>query len=62
MKMQNDNNLKVSVSCSTAERDRRKKSLVNLLLFNAAARSYTVDGEGNMILLPKAAGDSKEHK
>lgn len=60
MKMQNDNNLKVSVNCSTAEHDRGKKSLVNLLLLNAAARSDTVDGEGNMRLLPKAAGGGKE--
>lgn len=60
MKMQNGNDSKVSINCSTAEHDTRKKSLVNLLLLNAAARSCTVDGEGNIILLPKAAGRGKE--
>lgn len=60
MKMQNDNNFKVSINCSTAEHDRRKKSPVNLLLVNAAARSDAVDLEGNMILLPKAAEGGKE--
>lgn len=52
MKMQKDNDFKVSINCSAAEHDRRKKSPVNLLL-SAAARRDTVDGEGNMILLPK---------
>lgn len=60
MKMQNDNTLKVSINCSADEHDRRKKSLVNPLLLNAAARNDTVDGKGNMILLPKAAGGGKE--
>lgn len=55
MKMQNYNDLKVSINCSAAEHHRRKNSLLDLLL-NAAARSDAVDGEDNMVLLPKAAG------
>lgn len=62
MEMQNGNDLKVSIYCSAAEQDRRKKSLVNLLSLNAAARSCTLDGEGNVILLPKAAGGGKEQR
>lgn len=60
MKKQNYNNLKVSVNCFTAEHYRGRKALVDLLLLNAAARSDTVDGESNMILLSKAAGGGNE--
>lgn len=60
MKKQKYNNLDLAVNRFTAERYWRKKALVSLLLLNAAASSDMAHGEGNGILLSKAAGDGNE--